>query len=161
MVSKLIKKSSFLRSYHKYFFVLPFVLLMAGCEKVFDEKDDFTISTELTRYSRGDMVKITITNNSSSAIYYRRCGANNFRHRLVRLNENAELEITSDACYSFNQMIIEVRDGQSSELIIPLNFELSVGQPLEGKYQFEITLTDAMNQVIVPPKNKSNSFEVQ
>jgi hypothetical protein len=140
---------------------IPILLIMSvGCEKVFDEADDFTITTELIEYSRGQSVKITILNNSSSAIYYRRCGANNFRHRLIKLIDNEEVVIAPDACNSFNQTIFEVRDGQTSELTIPLNFSVPTGMSVVGNYQFEITMTDALNQMILPPKNKSNIFGV-
>lgn len=145
----------------KNFLIIVLLFLWTGCEKVFDEKDDYIITTELSSYSRGDLITVTIVNNSSSAIYYRRCGANNFRHRLVKLNQNDELEITPDACNSFNQMIIEVRDGQTSALNIPLNFGVPDGESVEGTYQLEITLTDALNQAILPPKNKTNTFKVQ
>jgi hypothetical protein len=144
----------------KYFLVLLFVFLWSGCEKVFDESDDYTITTELSTYSRGEFVKITIVNNSSTAIYYRRCGANNFRHRLIKLDGSEEVEINPDACNSFNQTIFEVRDGQTSELIIPLNFGVPNEQNVAGKYQIEITMTDALNRAILPPRNKTNVFDV-
>lgn len=143
-----------------YFLILIISILLIGCEKVFDESDDYTIKTELSEYSRGQIVKITIVNNSSSAIYYRRCGANNFRHRLVKLTNNEEVVIAPDVCNSFNQTIFEVRGGQTTELNIPLFFSVPSGMSVEGNYQFEITLTDALNQTILPPLNKSNLFEV-
>lgn len=143
-----------------YFLILIISTMLIGCEKVFDESDDYTIKTELSEYSRGQIVKITIVNNSSSAIYYRRCGANNFRHRLVKVTDNQEVVIAPDVCNSFNQTIFEVRGGQTSELKIPLIFSVPGGISIEGDYQFEITLTDALNQTISPPLNKSNVFEV-
>lgn len=157
-----------LKSVYKNYFDLLYTLMVlfivsavfTGCEKVLENSDNFTLKTEMGSYARGDSIRITIDNSSSGAIYYRRCGNNNFRFRLVKLTTNGETEIRPDVCTSFNQTILEIRDGQSAEIIIPLNFGVPDGTPVEGTYQIELTISDALNRQILPPGNKTNSFQV-
>lgn len=142
-------------------FCIVLAMTLLGCEKSLTSPEDIAIVPMSRVVAHGNNLNVRVVNPTRHSIYFRRCGANSYRFRVIKLSGDDETQVKPDSCTSFNQAVIEVKGGDTMEISLPLNFNFPGGVSIPGNYVVELQLTDTMNRFIEPPRNRSEQFEMR